>query len=325
MRLGHYLARRLAFAFVLVFVVSSGALLLTRLAPGDVTAELIASGASRESIARERARHGLDRPLAAQYLTWLGRAARFDFGTSVLYGRPVAPLVARRAANTAVLAGVALVLATLAGLPLGIMAGASRRRLLPALVRGTSLVCLSLPSLLTSLLLVFIAARTGWFPIGGMTSIDAVDAGWWAFLADLAWHLPLPALALALPVAAMLERLQAEAMAGAVAEPCILAARARGLSRTRLIWRHALRLAARPVASVYGLIIGGLLGGSFAVEIVTAWPGLGRLLFEALRARDVYLVAGCATAGAIFLAVGSLVSDLALAAVDPRVRSGDER
>lgn len=324
MAFGWYLARRLAFALVLTFVVSSGALLLTRLAPGDITSELTASGASRETVARERARHGLDRPIVEQYFSWLASAARFDFGTSMLYGRPVAPLVASRAGNSAILAVTALAIATLAGLPLGILSGTRRKGFLPALIRGASVVCLSLPSLLMSLLFVLIAARTGWFPVGGMTSIDA-PGGWAPFLADLAWHLPVPALALALPVAATLERMQSEAMSEAMDEPCILAAKARGLSRSRIVWRHALRLSARPVVSVYGLVIGSLLSGSFAVEIVTSWPGLGRLLFDALRARDIYLVAGCATAGAMFLALGSLLSDLALAVVDPRIGSGDER
>ncbi|MFB3853436.1 MAG: ABC transporter permease [Vicinamibacterales bacterium] len=320
MALGRYFIRRLAFALVLAFVVSSGALLLTRVAPGDITAELVAAGVSREAIARERTRHGLDRPLAEQYLAWLAGAARLDFGTSMLYGRPVAALVASRALNSALLAVAALGTATLVGLPLGIVAGTRRSGLVTASIRCASLVLLSLPPLLTSLILVFVAARTGWLPVGGMTSSTQAAGSWAASVFDLALHLPLPALALALPIAATLERLQADAMTEAVLDPCILAARARGLPRSRVVWRHALRLSATPVASVYGLVIGGLLSGSFAVEIVTSWPGLGRLLYDALRARDLYLVAGCATAGAIFLAFGSLVSDIALAAVDPRIR-----
>jgi peptide/nickel transport system permease protein len=318
-----YFLKRSIFAVLLVFVVSSGALLLARLAPGDITSETFGTGATREAIARERARYGLDRPLVEQYAGWLARAARFDLGTSMMYnGRPVAALVRERAANTALLALVALVVATALGLPLGVVAGSRRGGLAPALIRAASLVLLSLPPLLTSLVFVFIAARTRWFPVGGMTSIDVTGAGWGARATDLLWHLPVPALALALPIAAMLERLQAQAMAEAVREPCILAAFGRGVPRGRLVWRDALRLAGRPVASVYGLIVGGLLSGSFVVEIVTAWPGLGRLMYDALRSRDLYLVAGCAAAGAMFLAAGSLLSDLALALVDPRVRRG---
>ena len=314
-----YLARRLAFAFVLVFLVSSGGLLLTRLAPGDFTAELFGS-ANAQSIARERARYGLDRPILTQYLEWLPRAARLDLGVSLMYGRPVRELVGQRAVNSGLLALAALLVATLIGVPLGVVSGSRRGGFVPALIRGLSLVSLSLPPLLTSLLFVFVAARTGWFPIGGMVSVEATHAGWDTWVRDLAWHLPLPTLALALPIAAMLERLQAQAMAETVGEPYVLSALARGVPYGRLIWRDALRVAIRPVASIYGLVVAGLLSGSFAVEIVTAWPGLGRLMYDALRARDLYLVAGCATAGAIFLAAGSLVSDLILAGIDPRLR-----
>ena len=133
-------------------------------------------------------------------------------------------------------------------------------------------------------------------------------------------HLVVPVLALALPLAAMFERLQAQAMADTIGQPFVAAALARGVPRRRVVWRDALRPALRSVASVYGLVAGTLLSGSFAVEVVTAWPGLGSLMLGALRARDVYLVAGCAAAASLFLAAGSVVSDAALAAVDPRTR-----
>jgi peptide/nickel transport system permease protein len=130
----------------------------------------------------------------------------------------------------------------------------------------------------------------------------------------------IPVLALALPIAATFERIQAQAVSETVGQPFVLAALARGVPRRRVVWRDALKAALVPVASVYGLVIGSLLSGSFAVEMVTAWPGLGRLMLDALRARDVYLVAGCAAAGSLFLALGSLVSDAAVALVNPRAR-----
>lgn len=313
-----FLARRLIFALVLVVVVSSAALLLARLAPGDVTAQL-GPFASRSEIAGTRARFDLDRSPAAQWGLWLSRAVRFDFGDSFLYNRPVRGLVGRAAANTAVLAVVALAAATLAGIPLGMISG-SRRGAGAALIRGVSLVCLSVPPLLTSLLLVFVASVTRWFPAGGMTSIGAGDLDWSAWLADVATHLPLPALALALPIAATFERLQAQSMSDTLGQPFTVAAVARGLSPRDVVLRHAWRASLRPICGIYGLAIGALLSGSFVVEFVTAWPGLGRLMYEALRARDIYLVAGCAAMGGLFLALGSLVGDLLLAAADPRVR-----
>ena len=315
-----YLARRLAISVLLVFVVSSAALVLTRLAPGDITSELVGSGASAESIAAERARLGLDRPAWAQLAAWMGRALRFDFGTSLMYGRPVAGLVAERAGNTAILALVALAGATIVGIPLGVVAG-SRRGAVSAAIRSLSVLLLSFPSLVSSLLLVFVAARTGWLPSGGMTSMDPSTAGGWVPVAcDIAGPLVVPAAAHALPLMATLERLQARATAEVLAEPYIVAARARGVPRGRILWRNALKPALLPVVSIYGLILGSLLSGSFIVEIVTAWPGLGRLMFDALRSRDLYLVAGCAAAGGCFLSLGVLLSDVALVVIDPRMR-----
>src|SRR5262249_57764645 len=111
---------------------------------------------------------------------------------------------------------------------------------------------------------------------------------------------------------------QAQAMSETIGQPFVVAASARGLPRSRVVWRGALKAALRPVAAMYGLMIGTLLSGSFAVEVITAWPGLGSLMLQALRARDIYLVAGCAGAGALFLALGTMASDVALAIVDPR-------
>jgi peptide/nickel transport system permease protein len=230
-------------------------------------------------------------------------------------------LIRRAAGNTAVLAVAALAIATLAGIPLGIVTG-SRRGALAGAIRTVSLVCLSIPPLLTSLLLLFIAARTGWLPTGGMTSVEAVDAGWSAWMLDVARHLPLPALALALPLAATFERLQSQAMTETIHQPFVVAALARGVTWRQLLLDHAWRVSLRSMCAIYGLAIGALLSGSFVVEYVTAWPGLGRLMYEALRARDIYLVAGCAAMGGVFLAFGSLVSDLLLFAADPRVREG---
>ena len=313
-----FLLRRLAFALLLIVAVSSGALFLTRLAPGDVTANLGAF-ARPEEVARTRARFDLDRNPVAQWEGWAVRAVRFDFGDSFLYNRPVGGLIRRAAGNTAVLAVTALGLATLLGIPLGIVTG-SRRGLLAASIRGVSLVCLSIPPLLTSLLLVFIASRTGWLPPGGMTSVDAVDPGWSSWMLDVARHLPLPALALALPLAATFERLQAQALTETIDQPFVVAALARGVTWRRLLIDHAWRASLRSMCAIYGLAIGALLSGSFVVEYVTAWPGLGRLMYEALRARDIYLVAGCAAMGGVFLAFGSVAADLLLFAADPRVR-----
>jgi peptide/nickel transport system permease protein len=310
-----YIARRLAFSVLLVFVVASVSLLLASVAPGDFVTESLGAVVSPETAARARVRYGLDRSVAEQYGRWLTRVARFDFGRSLVYDRPVADLVPERAANTALLALAALILSTVIGLPLGILSG-SRRGIVAAIVRGASVALVSMPPLLTSLVLVFIAARTGWLPIGGMRSSTAGSTS----VIDVLKHMIVPVVALALPIAATFERLQSQALVDTVRQPFVAATIARGVSEQRVVWRDALKAALVPVASMYGLVVGSLLSGSFVVEMVTAWPGLGRLMLDGLRGRDAYLVAGCAAAGTLFLAFGTLLSDAALAFVDPRSR-----
>jgi peptide/nickel transport system permease protein len=312
-----FVARRVLFALALVFLASSASLLLARLAPGDYVTDF-RPGLTPEDLAAERRRLGLDRPFLQQYGSWLVRAVTLDLGMSFKYERPVRDLVTGAAGWTALLASASLLLGTLVGLPLGVFTGSRRGGLLPRLVKGASVLGVSVPPLITSLVLLLVAARTGWLPIGGAPPPEAAAAGVLSYVASLAWHLALPALALALPLAAMLERLQSQSLNEALHAPWILAARARGVPRDRLVWRHGLRPALKPVIAVYGLVIGSLFSGSFAVEIVTGWPGLGRLLFDAIGARDTYLVAGCAAAGAVFLACGTLLADLALLAADPR-------
>ncbi len=309
------LLRRVVFAALLVFTVSSASLILARLAPGDYVDITFGTEASRlESASQLRARLGLNRTIAQQYRDWLAGVARLDFGRSLVYDAPVGGLLRERAANTAVLAATALAAATMVGLPLGIVTGSRREGLVVQAIRSLSLLFLSLPPLLTSLVLVALAAHTGWFPVGGMRDPGTAAPG----ALDLLWHLVVPAAALALPIAAMFERLQSQAMADVVRQPYVLAALARGVPRSRIIWRDALKAALRPAAAVYGLVVGSLLSGSFAVEMVTSWPGIGQLMLTALNSRDVSLVAGCAAAGSLFLAFGTLVSDAALALVDPR-------
>jgi peptide/nickel transport system permease protein len=298
-----FLIRRALAAACLVLVVSSGAFVLGHFAPGDATLEMRLDRAGAEAVARERARLRLDRPLAEQFGHWMAGLARFDLGMSATYRRPVAELLAERAANSAVLASAALCLAVAIGLPLGVLTGARPHGVLTWIVTPFSVALVACPPLVGALALSLVAVRTGWF---------SLTPG----------SLAVPALALGLPFAATLERLQSRSTTETLAAPNLLAAAARGLSPARLLWVHAVRQSLRPVLGVFGIIIGGLFSGSLAVEYVTAWPGLGRLMYEALVSRDLFLVAGCALAGAVFLAAGNLIADVLRAWIDPRVREG---
>lgn len=293
--------RRIASAAAFVVIVAASAFVMARLAPGDATIDLVAAGASPEVIARERARLGLDRSFGEQALAWGAGLLRGDLGESSAFGQPVSDLVLGRAMATARLATVALVLATLIGLPLGLVSGATPRHWIARITAPVSLALVSCPPIVGALALLLLAASTGWL---------SIESG----------ALAVPALALALPLAASLERLQAQAVRDVVSASDLLAAAARGIPPVRLIWVHAARQSLRPVLGVYGVVIGSLFGGSFAVEVVTAWPGLGRLMYDGLRSRDVLLVTGCALAGAVCLTAGNVIADVLRAVVDPRAR-----
>ena len=300
-----FFLRRGAAAAALVFVVASGALLLAQLAPGDYVAQF---GRTPAQIAAERHRLGLDRPFLEQYGHWLKRSLTLDLGESFRYQRPVLTLVRQAALNTSGLAFIALALATVIGIPWGIVTG-SGSGWAARLLRAISLFLLSVPPLISSLVFLTIAARTGWLPVAGMGGPS---------------HYVIPTLALALPIAATLERVQSQAMEDALVRPSTVAARARGIPERRVIWRHAWRQSLAPILAIYGVIVGTLFSGSFAVEIVTSWPGLGDLMRNALMSRDTYLVAGCAAAGAAFLALAILAADIAHALSDPRTRLGTQ-
>lgn len=308
-----FVLRRAAGAALLVLAVSSAALVLARVAP-----PADAFGTDPRVLAAERARLGLDRPLPEQYAGWLMRAIRLDLGESLHFHRPVADLIRERAGHTALLGLSALLLATALGIPLGILTGSREGGLLVAAARGISLLLLSVPPLIMSIALLLLAVTTRWLPAGGLPDLPP-DADWGRRAWETLRHLVLPALALGLPLAASIERLQSASIRAALEAPCMAAAVARGVPRRRILWRHALRLSLGPVLAIYGIVIGSVLSGSFAVEVVLSWSGLGQLMYQALQARDLYLAAGCAASGALALAIGVFVTDVAAAALDPRV------
>jgi len=296
------IVRRSAAAVAFVMIVASAAFLFVRLAPGDAATDLQLTVSDPAVIAATRARLGLDQPLATQFGHWLIGLTHFDLGQSSKFGRPVASLVADRLLNTAKLAGLALLMATLIGLPLGVITGARPHSWFAKAVTAVSLVMVACPPIIATLVLLWLAVTTGW-------------------LATSSGSLALPLIALATPVAAVLERLQSQASAEAEQSRTLLAAAARGIPSSRLTWIHAARQSLRPVLGVYGVVVATLFSGSIAVEVMTNWPGLGSLMLDAVRGRDLFLVSGCAAAGAVLVAAGNLAADLLRLAIDPRLRS----
>jgi len=318
--LSRFLLGRLgASAAVLALVVTAAFLLLEALpgGPGAVVEDPRVPPAHQ---LRLRAVLGLDRPLPERYARFVGAALRGDWGVSFSSQRPVARLVAEAAPNTAALALAALAIEMLVGVPLGLVA-ARRGGAVDRAVRALSLALWSVPSFWLGLVLVLLfALALPWLPAGGVASPGAGDWSPLARALDLLRHLALPALAIGLPAAAGTARFARAAFLDVLREPFHLAARARGLPPRTLFLRHLLLPASAPLVELAGLSIGALLSGSLVVEIVFARPGLGRLAYDALAARDypVLLATATVAAGAVILA--SLFAEVAHAVLDPRAR-----
>jgi peptide/nickel transport system permease protein len=314
-----YVSGRLLRGVLLLLGVSLLSFLFLELAPGDYFDEMrLDPRISRETVAALRAQYGMDRPLHEKYLRWLLSTAQGDMGFSFAYNRPVAPLIAARAGNTLLLTVTATVLAWAIAVPWGVWSAARPGRWVDRLGGAATSVALAVPDVLVSLGLLLLAVRTGLFPTGGRTSLEALQPV--PALLDLAHHLVLPVSALVLGTVPTLFRHVRSSMAEVLATPFILATRAHGIRGSRLLFRHALPAAANPLASLFGLSVASLLSGSLLVEVIMSWPGLGPLLLEAILARDVHLVLGPVMASTGLLLAGGFLADLLLYAVDPRIR-----
>lgn len=318
-----FLARRFLSALALVLVVLTGTFALLHLAPGKPGAVLEdprVPPAQRERLHRL---WGLDRPLPEQYARWLWSAARGEWGHSFQHHRPVTRVIAEALPPTLLLSGAALGLEWLIGVPLGLAAARRRGRAADHLLRFASLALYSIPAFWLGLMAVLLFSyRWPLFPPSHLHSVGAESLAPLARWADAVRHLVLPALALGLPSAAALARYVRGSLLEVLAQPHVLAARARGLSPRRVLWNHALRTALPPLTQLFGLSLAFLLSGTLAVEVVFGWPGLGRVTYDAVLARDYPLLLATTALSAVMVIVGSLAADLLLAWSDPRVRDG---
>jgi peptide/nickel transport system permease protein len=314
-------ARRLLHCLLLLIGVSCFSFLLVSAAPGNFFDELkLNPQISSEAVAALKTQYGIDQPLPVRYLRWVVSAAHGDFGYSMSYRCPVASLLWARTRNTLLLAGLATLLAWIVALSWGTLQALHRGEWIDHLGRGLTAVLLAIPELLISLLLLLLAARTGWFPTGGMTSATAANAGFPSRLWDATIHLFLPVMALTLGAIPVLVRHVRSAMIAVLDAPFIEAARGHGIPRWRLLFRYALPAASNSLISLLGFSIGALTSLSLLVEIVLSWPGLGPLVLEAVLARDVYVVIAAVMLSSFFLVIGSLLADVLLYWADPRIR-----
>jgi peptide/nickel transport system permease protein len=315
-------ARRIVHGLLLLAGVSVFAFALLSAAPGNFFDELrLNPQVSPETVAALKIQYGMDRPLPVRYLRWVASVARGQFGYSLSYHCTVGSLLWLRARNTLLLTGFATLLAWMVALPWGVLEALHRGAWVDRMGGAVTAVLLAIPDVLLGLLLLLFAARTGWFPTGGMASVDAASAAFLGRLRDAALHLFLPVVALALGTIPILVRHVRSAMVGVLDSPFVEAARGHGIPKWRLIYRHALPAAMNSLISQLGFSIGALLSMSLLMEVVLSWPGLGPLVLEAILARDVYVVIAAVMLSSVFLVIGNLVADLLLYWSDPRIRA----
>lgn len=313
-------ARRLGNAVPVLLIVAIGTFCLLELAPGDaVDAYMAASGGDAGLVAQLRQDWGLNRSFGTRLLAYLLSITTLDFGWSVAFSRPVRTVVLDRMGNTLLLMTASIAFSFVAGTLLGVVAGARPRSWGDRLLSLASLALYAAPGFWLGLMLIIgFAVKLAWFPLGGVGSIGEPLEGLDKVL-DLVWHLTLPALALGLVYLALYFRLMRAGMVEAWRSDYVRTARAKGLTRRRIVWRHVARNALLPVVTMLGLQAGAMLGGSVVIESVFAIPGLGRLAFEAVSQRDVPLLLGIILAGTLLVILINLIVDLAYGWFDPRV------
>jgi peptide/nickel transport system permease protein len=316
-----YIARRFLQVVPLLVGISALTFLLLQLAPGDFLNQMAENPAiSADTIEAMRQRFGLDKPWYVQYGIYLRNVVfNFDFGQSFSRQQPVFTIISEGLGNTLILAVAAALITWLLAIPLGVIAAVRQHSWVDRTLSLLAFIWLSIPEILSGLLLLMFAARTGWFPVGGMRSIDYDELSFVGKVVDLAWHLLLPALVVGLvPLAGRMRQMRGNLL-DVLRLDFVTTARAKGLDERTVIFKHALRNALNPMITLFGYTLGALVSGSFIAEIIFSWPGLGRLTLEAILTQDQYLVMGSVLMASVVLILGNLIADILLAIADPRI------
>ena len=301
-----YLLRRLLLTIPVLLGVATLVFALIHLVPGDPAQAMLGETATPDDVDRLRKNLGLDKPLITQYGAFLAGVGRGDLGKSFRTGQPVAQEIGRRLGDTAILALSAMAVAMVVAIPLGILAAVFRGRFLDHAAMTLALAGISIPSFwLGPLLAILFAVQLGWLPVSG---------------SGTPLHVILPAVTLGTALSAILARMTRSSVIEELRELYVLAARARGLSQSRAVVRHAFRNSLIPIVTIIGLQFGAVLTGTIITETIFGWPGVGRLLITAINTRDYPLVQGCILFISVTYVAMNLITDLTYGFLDPRIR-----
>ena len=319
MQLLIYILKRLAQAIPLLFLVSIISFFIIRLSPVDSLAELrLNPSISQETLKAEQQRLGLDKPKIVQYGLWLKSFLKGDLGVTVT-GEKVSNKLIERIPNTLLLTIVVILLTWMVGIPLGIYAALNWKKPIDRILTVITSIGMAIPSFFFALLLLIFAVKTGWFPTGGLTSYDFSNLNTGEKIIDIAHHLVLPVIVLFTISLSGLQRQMRGNLLDVLGSDYVKFARAKGLSENKVVYKHALRNAINPMVTLLGFEFASLLSGAALTEYVFQYPGLGRLILEAVMKSDINLVMASLMMGTIMLVVGNLLADILLKIVDPRV------
>lgn len=316
-----YILKRIIQTIPLLIIVSLISFFIIRLSPVDPLAELrLNPSVSQETLDKETQRLGLDKPIIIQYGKWAKSFIKGDLGITS-NGEKVSTKLKERIPNTLLLTVIVIFLTWITGIPLGILAAVRWKSKTDKLLTVFTSIGMAIPSFFFAVLLLIFAVKTGWFPIGGLTSANFADMGFFAKVKDISWHLVLPVTVLFTISLAGLQRQMRANMLDVLDSEYVKFARAKGLSEFKVIFKHALRNAVNPLITLLGFEFAGLLSGAALTEYVFQYPGLGRLILEAVMKSDINLVMASLMMGAIMLILGNMIADILLIITDPRIRA----
>lgn len=316
-----YMLKRILQTIPLLVIVSLISFFIIRLSPVDPLAELrLNPSVSQETLQKETQRLGLDKPIIVQYGKWAKSFVKGDLGVTS-NGEQVSSKLKERIPNTLLLTVIVIFLTWIVGIPLGIFAAINWKTPFDRILTVLTSVGMAIPSFFFAVLLLIFAVRTGWFPVGGLTSANFADMGIFSQIKDMAHHLVLPVTVLFTISLAGLQRQMRGNMLDVLDSEYVKFARAKGLSEFKVIFKHALRNAVNPLITLLGFEFAGLLSGAALTEYVFQYPGLGRLILEAVLKSDINLVMASLMMGAIMLVLGNLIADILLIITDPRIRT----
>ncbi|MEI8145615.1 MAG: ABC transporter permease [Alphaproteobacteria bacterium] len=309
-----FILRRLAATIPVMFTVAVMVFLMLRLTPGDPAAVIAGDNASQQQINEIRTKLGLDEPIVTQFFIWLGNTLRGDLGESFFFRKTVWELIADRLEPTLSLAALTIIIALVISIPLGVLAAYRQGTWIDRLVMGFSVIGFSVPVFVVGYLLIFVfSIQLGWFPVQGY---QRLSGGFWPFLHSLV----LPAVTLSVIYIALIARMTRTSMLEVLSEDYIRTARAKGQTETKVLFAHALKNAAVPIATVVGIGIALLIGGVVVTESVYTIPGLGRLTVDAVLARDFPVIQAIILFFSLIYVLINLIVDLTYTLFDPRIR-----